>query len=390
MPRVDSRQIRLLLSLGVVLGLGVTGTYAAWTNSAAVSGTAIQTTSVDLKVQDQDTVTGYTALSAAALEPGNSTAGVLTVKNSGVIPLVYYADASATTTSGPGLAGDLVTRVTNGAPTGSPPAVTCTGTVVPNTASSIGPSFVGSASARRTLASGGTESFCVELAWPGSASAELQGGGSTIGFTFRASTSPVSNWLDTVTVTGTALDSVFVDYLKTNATGPTASSATLPLQGSRPTLTTLHNYDTNRDASAGLLLARSTQGMNESDPTRIQAWQHTLTAATTLNGTATVRLWSAMKDFDAVKNGSVQVGLYDCNPPMNNCVQLGATTVTSSGGWSGGSSTWVAKDWNLGTVSRTVNAGRSLWIRVVVTAGSSDNMLFAYGTTDYPSTLTIK
>jgi hypothetical protein len=177
-------------------------------------------------------------------------------------------------------------------------------------------------------------------------------------------------------------------FLKTNSTGNTISSATLPLSTTAPTLTTLFNYDTNRDAVAGLLLAKTGQGLAETDATKSQRWNMSTVSPVTLSGNARVTLWSAMKSFEANKAGAVQVGLYDCNSTVSTCSLLGSNSITSSN-WSptGG---WVSRDWDLGTLNHTVQAGRILQVRVVVLGSSGDDMNFAYDTTTYRSVLTMR
>ncbi len=177
-------------------------------------------------------------------------------------------------------------------------------------------------------------------------------------------------------------------YLKTNATGNTSSSSVLPLSTTAPTLTTLYNYDTDRDSDRGLMLAKSS-GLNETDRTKIQKWSQTAASPIVLSGNAKLRLWSAMKSFES-KKASVQVGVYDCDSTGGSCTQFASGTVTSTTSWSGGSSTWVVKDWDLGTVSRTISTGRTLQVRVVVADSSDDDMWFAYDTTSYPSVLTVE
>jgi hypothetical protein len=77
-----------------------------------------------------------------------------------------------------------------------------------------------------------------------------------------------------------------------------------------PTAPVLYNYDTDRDAFAGLLIAKGGSGPDESDPTKYQAW---LTPAfpegAVIQGDATVRLWSALKDFNTGLSGVVTVYL---------------------------------------------------------------------------------
>ena len=117
-----SARVRAALGLGVVATVGVTGTFAYWTDNATVSGTTFSTGSIDLKVNGVDNVAGYTSLTLANMVPGNSVAGVLTIRNNGTAPLKYTALTSATAPDPKNLRGALVVRVTDGAVTGTAPA----------------------------------------------------------------------------------------------------------------------------------------------------------------------------------------------------------------------------------------------------------------------------
>lgn len=189
---------------------------------------------------------------------------------------------------------------------------------------------------------------------------------------------------------GNYLKTSLAFYLKTNATGNTTSTAELPLRQAVPTLTTLFNYDTNRDTSAGLLLVKSPQGLTDGNSSRIQKWNMTATTPLVLSGTGQLTLWSAMKLFDTAKSGSVRVGIYDCNPARTSCTSVAQQTVSSgAGSWSGGSPTWVSKTWSFGTLTHTVPAGNVLQVRVVADAASGDDMWFAYDTKTYTSVFTV-
>jgi hypothetical protein len=108
-----------------------------------------------------------------------------------------------------------------------------------------------------------------------------------------------------------------------------------------------------------------------------------------LTGPARVRLWSAVKSFQK-KNAVVQ---WRCTSET-----LPATTAPSSrsanhnvnkNDYPGTPGSWLAKDLDLGTVSRTIPANRTLQLRLAVLSGSEDDMLFAYDTTAYPSALLV-
>ena len=93
--RLRSPRLRALLGLGLVSVLGATGTFAAWTDNAVVTGTTFTSGTIDLRVDNQDSLPAYTSLNLATMVPGNSTAAVLTIKNNGTAPLKYTAVSTA-------------------------------------------------------------------------------------------------------------------------------------------------------------------------------------------------------------------------------------------------------------------------------------------------------
>ncbi|MDX6326998.1 MAG: hypothetical protein QOK15_3352 [Nocardioidaceae bacterium] len=183
MGRVDRVTLRYLLSAGTVIGVSVTGTLAVWSDSVTVSGSTFSTGTIDLQVNGLDTVTGYTTMNVSTMVPGNSTAGVLTVKNNGTAPLKYYVDATASNADGKGLGSALTVKVTGDAVTsGSSPAVTCAGTALANTGTSFAANLLASTSPR-LLAAGASENLCIQATLPGSAVTGLQNATTNVGFT---------------------------------------------------------------------------------------------------------------------------------------------------------------------------------------------------------------
>jgi hypothetical protein len=176
-------------------------------------------------------------------------------------------------------------------------------------------------------------------------------------------------------------------YLENPGTGNTTSSSPLPLGTTAPTATTLPNYDTNRDGAAGLLLAKG-GGLGESDTTKHQLWS--VPGPITANAPVKLRLWSAMKDFNTAKKGSVVAGLYRCNNNANftNCDLLAQSTVTSPGAWTTGGG-WAMREWSFDTVDLDIASNRRLYVKLAVTSASEDDMWFAYDTAAQPSALVI-
>jgi predicted ribosomally synthesized peptide with SipW-like signal peptide len=177
-----------VLSLGVVLAASATGTYAYWTDSATVSGTTITSGSIDLFVNGGNNDTAFTTMSLSNMVPGNSAAGVITVKNNGNSPLTYYVDGAASNADGKGLGAAMTVKVTADATrSGSSPNWTCAGSALANTGSSFSANLVQSANPRM-LAAGASETLCIQATLPSSVTGTgLQNASTNVSFTFNAS-----------------------------------------------------------------------------------------------------------------------------------------------------------------------------------------------------------
>lgn len=176
-------------------------------------------------------------------------------------------------------------------------------------------------------------------------------------------------------------------YLHDNPTPPTGDTTSqdlLPLDTTAPTATTLYNYDTDRDAVQGLILAKGT-GLTETDLIKMQRWRHTPASNLALSGTAQLTIYTAMKDFTPGKSGTLDAGLYDCTTTGTSCTAI-ATGTTSQSPWP---DTWQPVTIDLGAVSHTITTGRALIIKIAVPGTSGDQLLFAYDTTTHTSELEI-
>jgi alternate signal-mediated exported protein len=181
---------RVVLSLGVAgaLLLGGHSTLAFWTGSATVSGQTIHAGSIDLKVDGLDGGTSFTTLGLSNMKPGETTAAVYTVKNSGLSPLTYTVDSAATNGDLKNLRSVLVVKVTGASTvTGTGQARTCGGAVVAGSASSFTTGLVATA---RTLAPGAQETLCVQATLPNAApvstTTTYQNASTDVSFAFHA------------------------------------------------------------------------------------------------------------------------------------------------------------------------------------------------------------
>ena len=194
-PRLRSQRLRALLGLGVLLGVGATGTFAFWTDDVVISGTTFTAGTLDLQVNSSD-APSTTTLGMSSMVPGNTSAEVLTVKNNGTAPLKYTltggltgTDAAAYNTA----AALKLTVVAAGTKSGSGNSSTCTGGTViygPTALTNVtSTAIIGTR--RGPLAAAGTEALCFQVTFDAAASTTLQGKTATATFT-ATGTSDVS------------------------------------------------------------------------------------------------------------------------------------------------------------------------------------------------------
>ncbi|MFE0748891.1 SipW-dependent-type signal peptide-containing protein [Gordonia sp. NPDC058843] len=173
-------QLRAVLSVGIVLGLGTVGTLAAWSATTTTTSGTFTTGTVDLWLNDVN-ATEVTPLSVplgSALLPGQSAAVRIAVQSRGNVAANY-----TTRVRGSGAAGTAVqlTVVVGGTISGS----TCTGTpaVTSMTLTGSDASILGT---RGPLAAGtGTEVLCLQIGLPVGASNITQTATGSVVLTFE-------------------------------------------------------------------------------------------------------------------------------------------------------------------------------------------------------------
>lgn len=182
-----SGRVRAALSLGIVLALGVSGTFAYWTDEVTISGTTLTSGTLDLQVNSSN-APATTTLGMTGMVPGSSSAEVLTVKNNGNVPLKYTLTGGLTGTHatdyGTASALELTIRV-GGTVTGSGLSTTCTGgsTTYGPTALSATVSTSLIVTPRGPLAATITEALCFQIKLVDAAPTGLQGKTATATFT---------------------------------------------------------------------------------------------------------------------------------------------------------------------------------------------------------------
>lgn len=165
--------------------------------------------------------------------------------------------------------------------------------------------------------------------------------------------------------------------------GDVASQEVLSLVSRPVQNAVLPNFDTDRDAQPGLTIRRG-GALELGDPTRLQRFR-LVPGHVRVDGNASVHLHVAPAGL-LIDSMRVEVALMVCYAPgYTTCIELSSARKD----FVGLLSLYQAVDVNLGPVSRTIAAPHSLEVWVVAHSSSSRDLLLAYDTTGYVSTLTI-
>ncbi|WP_232716113.1 hypothetical protein [Gordonia metallireducens] len=171
-----SRRVRAMLTCGILLTTSAIGTTALWSTTAATTSGTFTTANLEIKANGS---VAHTFAFPGSLVPGDTTANVVTVQNTGTVAFTYSAKVSSATTLGRAM---QLRVVTGGTVSGS----VCTGgtqlvTGVPITATAT------TFATRPSLAAAtGAEALCMQLTLPTNAAGTLAGTTGTVTFTFDA------------------------------------------------------------------------------------------------------------------------------------------------------------------------------------------------------------
>ncbi|ALE05175.1 hypothetical protein AL755_06265 [Arthrobacter sp. ERGS1:01] len=178
-------QVKALLSMGVLVGLGAVSTLAAWTGSAtATSSISAGTVSLGAGATAGSVSASYPMLTSTNWYPGMVEAAAVVVKNTGSIAAPYSIAGSVAETGAGALGNGLNVVVSTGTLTGTPPATTCTGGTVLMT-KAAGAAFP-TAVTRPSLNAGASEALCVQYTLPTTAPNTLQSAATALTLTFTA------------------------------------------------------------------------------------------------------------------------------------------------------------------------------------------------------------
>ena len=190
-----SARSRAALSLGVVLALGSTGTFAAWTDSASLSGTSFTSGTLDVKLANSTLSYGdsaaSTTLSLTNMIPGATSAEVISLKNNNNVPFKWSLTGGLNGNDATTFAGVNAISLTirdNGTKSGTGATSTCTGGSV-----LFGPTALTDVTSTSLLTGQGgstgliqnsVKSLCFQFTFDSNAANALQGKSLGAAFTF--------------------------------------------------------------------------------------------------------------------------------------------------------------------------------------------------------------
>jgi hypothetical protein len=200
----------------------------------------------------------------------------------------------------------------------------------------------------------------------------------TDSFTYRVDDGTGRSATGVVTVTVSASISSSLFYL--TSSGSSADVWNMSI-AAPPSASPVPDYDA--DGNPGLTIEKSDGKETVSDPLKWHEWTYTVPADLTLNGPVTLDLWGALDGLLLGKAGHPHVYLYDCAAGRTACVKIAENDVHINP-WSLLSS-FVLHQVTIGSVSRTIAAGRELRVRVL----NNHEDLWVAMTASYPSALRV-
>lgn len=179
----------------------------------------------------------------------------------------------------------------------------------------------------------------------------------------------------------------FLHNSPTPPTGNTTAVNNLTMTSTSSTQATLYNYDTAADSLPGRRLLKSGTGAGDTTLTHYVNWQTaTLVSALTINGAVVVRIWSGITGFPLNQQGVLIAYLRDYNVATATYTEIANATLTDAD-WQQGSTTWVLSRITVNVTNYTVAIAHRLEVKLETIAAASANMVVAYDTTAYPSSI---
>lgn len=180
-----SMQLKAVLSLGMLVGIGAVSTLASWTGGAtATAHITAATVSLGVGGTAGGATTYPVPINGSNWYPGMSQAQKLVVTNTSTVAVPYSISGSFTDIPAAGLGQAMTLLISDGAVQGAAPNASCSGgtQIMKKDTAVAFPAPV----LRGSLAPGASETFCVQYQLPLTAANTLQGATTSMTLTFTA------------------------------------------------------------------------------------------------------------------------------------------------------------------------------------------------------------
>ncbi|CUR54685.1 conserved exported hypothetical protein [metagenome] len=194
MRRLTSAQLRALLSVGILLGVGSVGTMARFTASGDANAGSFTTGTLDVRLNAAGNNVGQggtwtnASLTIGDLTPGESLAVGFPVRNDGTTAFTYTATATATGDLAPLLRFSTYlggTAGNTGNSTDDNRVGTCSGTSV-SSSQTLSGTAVNVIPNAQSVAVNGSQNVCVLVSLVATAASSAQGDSATATYAFNA------------------------------------------------------------------------------------------------------------------------------------------------------------------------------------------------------------
>lgn len=177
-------------------------------------------------------------------------------------------------------------------------------------------------------------------------------------FTYRVGdgTGRTDEAVVSITVTGPTTTALFLQ--------PSGSSADDWDLGTTPAPDVTPVPDHDGDGDPGLSIKDSDGDEDNSDPFEFQTWTYTLPTPIDLAGPVRFKFWSTIANFETNEEGHPYLYFYECDAFGSNCTLL-ASDDFHTNNWNGGTADFVYREFTIGSVTRSVAAGRTLRVRLL-------------------------
>lgn len=177
------RRTRIIAAIVAVVVIAPIPAWAFWTSNNPVSVPTYTMGKLDIQLNGQDATAAVAFTPTGPMYPGATTAGTVTIKNNGTVPLSFWLTITGTAQTN-GMADATNALATTGAVSSGTCAGTTVGTVAPvNTGADKVLAYGAGKAARQQLAASESLTLCVQLALDKSAANTVQNGSASFTIT---------------------------------------------------------------------------------------------------------------------------------------------------------------------------------------------------------------